>query len=963
MKTTSLVMGALGLALSALAFGAPPEPATRFGDTVALKAGTIYLVEGGQVITGGGTVLVRDGKIVAVGRDVVVPTGVRVVDYGSDASLAPGFVSADSNYNSASAAERTAAPGQLAIDGFDPYTKYQSALRAGVTSFYLAPARSRLITGQGAVVKAAGKADAEGVLSRVLSSSTGLAGSVGADARSTTGYWQPMLPATVDTGLGVEHQQLPATTMGASIALSEIFALAGGDDSLEAEYGPTAGAILAEMIASKRPWRMHADSPAEVRAVLAAFAGKGLPLVIEGAADAGSVAGEIAAAGALVIYMPPGASTRDFGKGNGVRLPDPAAASQLVAAGVNVAVAPGPEGLSNLQFSLARAMRGGMSDEAALAAVTLNAARALGVDGRVGSLVAGKDADLVVLSGHPAAGGTVLATWVSGELAWQPSAEAGFATIISVEQLHLGDGHILSPGEVLLAGGRVLEVGTRVSRPVGATVVRGEAAMPGAIDALGYLGLEGSTRSFSMRFDLARMAEPGDHADRLVAKSGVTTVNMGARSLRGDSPTMAYRPAAPKMDNMVLNASASLRMVWSSSIPSQVGAGVKSSLAKAVDYAKKWDEYEAAMAKWTPPAPEEAEDDEDKEAEDEDAEEEEEDKKKKKKRKKGELPPAVAVIGTWQGKWMPSGSLEAESEKDAEPISGEKARLRLLEAEDGSLEGTLRTSDMSELVMLTGTRDEYTVSLEGETASGMVSLNLMLSFDEKDESILFLKGQREARGEVHDLSFTRDSLDYPTATRPDSVRPPKAEKAPKGTPKNPGINPDLEPLRQALKGKSSVIVQVGSSKEVLDAVAFFEGYGIKPVLYGASGAPSVASSIAGRVSGVLLTGSTSSTGKGLAPRNRYAELQAHGIPVAFFSMAEEGAAGLLDVAAFAVANGMSPAGAVRALTGDAAAMLSLGGQVGSLRPGAFADVVLLDGAPLSASSSVLRVWVGGEEVK
>lgn len=937
MKTTSLVMGVLGLALSALALSAPPEPTVRFGDNVALKAGTIYLVEGGQVITGGGTVLVRDGKIIAVGKDVVVPAGVRVVDYGADASLAPGFVAADSGYGGSQAAERTAAPGLLAIDGFDPYTKYHSALRAGVTSFYLSPARGRLITGQGAVVKASG----DDAAARVLSSSTGLAGSVGFDARNTPGYWQPMLPATVDTGLGVERQQLPATTMGASIALSEIFALAGGEDSLVAEYGPNAGVTLTEMIAAKRPWRIHADRPGEVRAVLAAFAGKGVPLVIEGAADAGSVADEIAAAGALVIYMPPGASTRDFGNGHDVNLPDPTSASQLVAAGVTVAVAPGPEGLTNLQFSLARSMRGGMSKDAALAAVTLNAARALGVDARVGSLVAGKDADIVVLSGHPADAGTVLATWVSGELAWQPSAEAGFATVISVDALHLGDGHILSPGEVLMSGGRVLEVGTRVSRPVGATVVRGAAAMPGLIDTLGYLGLERSQRAFSTRFDLARMTEPADHIDRVVARAGVTTVNMGSRSARGNSPTMAYRPAAPDMDHMVLKSTASLRMVWSASIPSQVGVAVKSTVAKAADYAKKWDEYEAAIATWKPPVEAEVSDDKDSDEDEEDAEEEKE-AEKKKKRKKGEQPPAVAVTGTWPG---------------------EDSRLRLLEAEDGSLQGTLRTKDMSELVMLMGSREEYSVSLEGESSAGAVSLSLTLSFDEKDESILSLTGQRGARGEVQEMSFKRVSEEYPTATRPDSVRPPKAAKAPKGTPKNPGINPDLEPLRQAIKGNASVIVQVGGTQEVLDCVAFFEGYGIKPVLFGASGAPAAASKIAGRVSGVLVRSSGRSEGKGLVQRNRYAQLQASGVPVAFYSLAEEGAAGLMDVAAYAVANGMSPSGAVRALTGDAAAMLSLGGQVGSLSPGAFADVVLLDGAPLSASSRVLRVWVGGEEVK
>ena len=46
-------------------------------------------------------------------------------------------------------------------------------------------------------------------------------------------------------------------------------------------------------------------------------------------------------------------------------------------------------------------MRGGLPFDAALAAVTINPARMLGVESRVGSLEVGKDADLVFWSGPP----------------------------------------------------------------------------------------------------------------------------------------------------------------------------------------------------------------------------------------------------------------------------------------------------------------------------------------------------------------------------------------------------------------------------------------------------------------------------------------------------------------------------------------------------------------------------------
>ena len=61
-------------------------------------------------------------------------------------------------------------------------------------------------------------------------------------------------------------------------------------------------------------------------------------------------------------------------------------------------------------------VRGGMSRQAALRAVTLAGARMLDLDRRTGSLVPGKDADFVVLSGDPLSVYTkVLETWVEGK--------------------------------------------------------------------------------------------------------------------------------------------------------------------------------------------------------------------------------------------------------------------------------------------------------------------------------------------------------------------------------------------------------------------------------------------------------------------------------------------------------------------------------------------------------------------
>ena len=73
------------------------------------------------------------------------PNVEHVVDYGSDAVIVPGLISADSFYGSGSASQRTADPGVRAVDHLDSYSDSTRALVAGVTSFYVAPARGRLI--------------------------------------------------------------------------------------------------------------------------------------------------------------------------------------------------------------------------------------------------------------------------------------------------------------------------------------------------------------------------------------------------------------------------------------------------------------------------------------------------------------------------------------------------------------------------------------------------------------------------------------------------------------------------------------------------------------------------------------------------------------------------------------------------------------------------------------------------
>ncbi len=938
---------------------------------VAVKAGKVVAVDRGAIFTKDATVLIQDGKISAVGEGLAIPPGTRIVDYGPDAVIVPGLISADSVYGWPLASARTADAGIRAVDQVDPYTPYWSALVEGVTSVYLAPARARLIAGQGAVVKSAGDA-------RILLASSAIHGSISAEARATPGYWQPPVPATVDQGMGLAEPQLPRTTMGAIVALDEILALARGGAGAE-YYGPNLAADLKPLLDQKQTWRMGANTAAEIRALVDFFGTQGLPLVVDGGGEAGEVVEILARSHFPVIVSVPitgNSGGRDFGKGEDAAWPMYDTASKLNAAQIPFAIAPGQAvSAADLRLAAGLAMRGGLSEEAALKAITIDAAKILGVGERVGSLAVGKDADLAVLNGPPLEVGTsVLATWIDGEIAWKKNETS--TVVLSVKELHVGDGEILAPGEILMRDGKILEVGTRVSHPRGATVVRGEAAMPGMIDALGFLGLENSRKDFSPRMKLARIVEPGDATDRRVARAGVTTVVLGSRGSVGDgSPTMAYKPAGDDMDTMVIADPNAMRMQWSDRIRVASGEKVKEALAKAAEYKKKWDEYEAAIKTWVPKPPKEEkaekkEEEEkkegaasdDKKAEEKPAEEKKEEVKedakdkdkekgedgkeesKSKDKKKDEAPPALT------GVWETSEPLVTET-------GSAVLRLRMLE-KDGAIEGSLRCAALTDgLADLSGKLEEKTLKLSAQGTRGPIEIELAR---EKEK----LDGKVRAGAAELPVSLSQTSTEYIVAKRTELRREKPAEE-PKDKPKPPGINPELEPLRQAMLGKSAVIVAVDREDEILDCVEAFAGYGIKPVLFGADKADEIAAQITGRVNGVIPSTRVIETGGkfGTRERNSYAELQSVGIPVAFHSEAEEGAVDLPILAAWAMAHGLSPDGALRALTSDAAKMLAIDGRVGRLAEGLDADVLLLDGSPLQVSTSVVRVWVSGKEIR
>ena len=345
---------------AALVFTSLLAPVATAGEVV-LRAGTVHPVDGNGPLTGGASVRIRDGIIVEVGKDLVAPSGAKVIDYGPSAVIVPGFVAADSAYARGRASRRTAEPGLSALDGFDFYAQYSVALSHGVTSAYITPASGRLISGQGAVVKLGGQDSSR----RVLSAPATVHGSVRADARSVPGYWEPPIPPTVDEGLGWAKPQLPHSLRGAVLALEEL--MEGGEFASEV-YGPRAAGDLAALITGGTAWRMGANSVAEMRALLDLSAVNNLPMIIDGGLEASAIAEELAAAGANVIFQVPfvaNAPSHNWGKSEDSYWPNMGVPAELAKAGVRFAISHRGS-TADLLFTARLASRGGLDPDLAL---------------------------------------------------------------------------------------------------------------------------------------------------------------------------------------------------------------------------------------------------------------------------------------------------------------------------------------------------------------------------------------------------------------------------------------------------------------------------------------------------------------------------------------------------------------------------------------------------------------------
>jgi imidazolonepropionase-like amidohydrolase len=413
---------------------ASAAPAQTQGQTVAITGGSVALGDGSDPIEGG-TVVIRNGRIVAAGRGVAVPAGAQIVD-ATGKWVTPGIFAGFSRVGLAEVdavdasndVQANNSPFSAAIDvapAINPRAAAVSISRAsGVTRAVVAPATARSIfAGQGAVIDLG--ADMQPItwaraFQFVEFGETG-ASEAGGSRAATFTLFRNALREARDVGRaqgisgGTSSQRLPRASDQREFPLEEVpdpnSPLLGSNVNRPQDVLLTRfdAAALVPVLSGRQLLLVHVERASDILQVLGLRREfPNLRMVLVGVTEGWTVAEQIRASGVPVIanalvdlpasFEQLAATQSNFGR--------------MRAAGINVAMGT----INEDETRMVRVTRqnagnlvaltkvpgaSGLSWGEALAAITSRPAEVLGLGGELGSLRAGRRADVVVWDGDP----------------------------------------------------------------------------------------------------------------------------------------------------------------------------------------------------------------------------------------------------------------------------------------------------------------------------------------------------------------------------------------------------------------------------------------------------------------------------------------------------------------------------------------------------------------------------------
>ena len=276
-------------------------------------------------------------------------------------------------------------PDMRAMDGFYPFDiAIPKARKAGVTTVVVCPGSTNVIGGQTAAIKLSGCNDVEQM---VLKAPCSIKCAMGENPKRNYGENKGRSPMTRMATAAIFRNTL--TKAQRYLAKKE-----AGEDLFDPEME-----ALIPLLKREIPAHIHAHRSDDILTALRIVKEFNLRCSIIHTTGGCAIVPQIAAAGIIPIVGPcTGPAGKPETVGGSLAL-----GAKLHEAGVDfcLTTAHDVEALWFLPYFASLTVREGLDEESALRAITINGAKAAGVEDRVGSLKVGKDADIVVFSGHP----------------------------------------------------------------------------------------------------------------------------------------------------------------------------------------------------------------------------------------------------------------------------------------------------------------------------------------------------------------------------------------------------------------------------------------------------------------------------------------------------------------------------------------------------------------------------------
>lgn len=345
-----------------------------------------------------GDILIEDGKIKDIGKNLVIPEAAEIID-ASGKEIYPGFVEAHCHIGLSGKAGqgRTASecnerndittPHLRAIDGIDPMDgNFVRAREAGITCVCTGPGSANVIGGTFAAIKTVGRR----VDSMAVKTEVAMKCAFGENPQNAYG------------------SKCDATRMTTAAIFREILSkakryqkqidAANGDETKYPAFDAKLNALLPVM-RGEMPLKAHAHQANDIFTAIRIAEEFGLKMTLEHVTEGHLIAEELSQAKLPLAIGP----TLCNGAKYELRNKSWETPGLLSKAGCHVCIITDSSVVSQeyLPICAGYAVKAGMDPFEALRAITINAAEHIGIADRVGSLEAGKDADIVITDGCP----------------------------------------------------------------------------------------------------------------------------------------------------------------------------------------------------------------------------------------------------------------------------------------------------------------------------------------------------------------------------------------------------------------------------------------------------------------------------------------------------------------------------------------------------------------------------------